>query len=59
MPAIHYYTVRQTREVKVSATEPGYALSLAERVFSGTKKPDDQLNIRSNPVVVEVSVRED
>lgn len=46
MPAIRYYTVIQTREVQVSANSPLEAATLADRVFSGTKYPEDQINVR-------------
>lgn len=59
MPEIHYYTVTQEREVKVSATNPTDAVVLAQRVFSKTKKPEDQINVQMWPRETYISVRED
>lgn len=59
MPALRRYTVRQETEVKVSATNPTDAVVLADRVLSGTMKPEDQINIISPPVKISIEARED
>lgn len=41
MPEIRYYTVRQTREVKVSAEHPLAAASLAQGCFDNKIKEGD------------------
>lgn len=58
MPAIRYFTVTEEREVQVSATNSVDAIALALRVLSGTRKPEDQLDIQSAPRQVQLSVRE-
>jgi hypothetical protein len=58
MPKIRYYTVTQTREVKVSADSPTEATILADRLFRGIKKPEDQLHVQSAIVEIEISARE-
>jgi hypothetical protein len=59
MPEIRYYIVTQKREVKVSASTPLDASILADRVFSGTKKPEDQIDILSPVIERVIEVRED
>jgi hypothetical protein len=59
MPARRYFIVTQTREVKVSADKPVNAFLLAERIFSGTKKSEDQLNIHSEIIEYDLHVREE
>lgn len=59
MPEIRYYTVTETREAKVSANNPTDAALLADRVFSGTKKPGDQISVQAYPRVRSLHIRED
>ena len=59
MPEIRYYTVTQEREVKVSANSPIDAANLAQRIFSDTKKPEDQINIVQPIRERSIDVRED
>jgi len=59
MPALRRYTVEQVREVQVSATSPTEAADLANRVFSGTKKPEDQINVRGDIRETSVTIREE
>jgi len=59
MPAIRYFTVEQTREVRVSASTPTEAALLADRVFSGTKEDKDRLNVRSKVMETNLTVREE
>jgi uncharacterized iron-regulated protein len=59
MPPLRRYIVTQTREVKVSATNLIDAVTLADRVLKGEKKPDDQINVISDIREVDVNVRED
>lgn len=59
MPEIRYYEVVQERSIKISANNETDAAVLADRVFSGTKKPEDQINIQQNPRVIYLSIRED
>lgn len=59
MPEIRYYTVTQEREVKVAANSPIDAINLAERIFSNTKRPEDQINIITPIRERAIDVRED
>lgn len=59
MPELRYYIVTQEREVKVSATNPTDAAILANRVLSGTKNPEDRINVQIWPREISVIVRED
>jgi hypothetical protein len=59
MPELRYYTIVQEREVKVSATKPIDALVLADRVLSGTMKPEDQINVQQRPRELSLNIRED
>lgn len=59
MPELIYFRVTEVREAKISATNMSDAAALAERVFSGTKKPEDQINVQSYPRVIELVIRED
>ena len=59
MPELRRYTVTQENEVKVSATNPTDAVVLANRIFSGTKNPEDQINILAPVREISIEVRED
>lgn len=59
MPEIRYYTVTQEREVKISANSPIDAANLADRIFSDTKLPEDQINILQPIRIRAIDVRED
>jgi hypothetical protein len=59
MSAIRYYIVTQEREIKISANNSTDAAALAERVFSATKKPEDQLRVQQYPRETILEIRED
>lgn len=59
MPALRYFTVIQSRRVKVSATNILDAASLANRVLNGEKEPQDQINVHEDPIEVSLSINED
>lgn len=59
LPEIRYYTVTQEREIKVSANSPIDAAVLANRVFSNTKYPEDQVNVKMPIRERALNVRED
>jgi hypothetical protein len=59
LPELRYYTVTQEREVKVSADNPVHAAVLANRIFTNTKYPEDQLNILAPIRERALTVRED
>lgn len=59
MSPLRDYRVIQEREVKISATSPANAAALSERIFSGTKTPEDQINIISPVREISLDVRED
>lgn len=58
MPKIRYYIVTQTRFVKVSAFNLEDGLALANRVLSGTMKPEDQINVQSSIHEKEIKIEE-
>jgi hypothetical protein len=62
MPEIRYYTVTQTREIRVSATSPINAGLLAERLFASSSKRlkvADKVNVLSPVRERSLEVRED
>jgi hypothetical protein len=59
LPELRYYTVTQEREVKVSANSPIDAAVLANRVFTDTKHPEDQINVQTPIRERGLTVRED
>jgi hypothetical protein len=59
MPELRRYVVRQEREVVVSASNPTDAAVLADRAFSNTKTPEDQLNITKPVREISIEARED
>lgn len=59
MPPLRNYTVTQEREVKVTATNLLDAAALADRIFSNTKTPEDQINISGTIRERNMIVRED
>lgn len=59
MPEIRYYLVTQERQVRVSATNSTDAMVLANRVFSDTKKPEDQIDIQEEPRETSLNIREE
>jgi hypothetical protein len=59
MPALKYYVVNITHEVKVSATNSTDAVALAKRAMEHTMHPEDQINIWAMPYEVGLSIRED
>jgi len=59
LPELRTYTVKQAREVKVSATSPLNAALIASRAFSNTKKPEDQVSIQSPIREYSLDVQED
>ena len=59
MPELKYYTVRQTRELRISATNEVDAAALATRVFEKEKYETDQMYVRFWPKVISLYVQEE
>lgn len=59
MPELRYYTIRQTREIKISAPSLLAAATLADRVFAGTMAPEDQINVQQMSREIDLHIEED